>query len=923
MCMLISSDEPDLILVTEVIPKAQQLPLSPAQLHIPGYTLYMNFDPSSSHLGRSGMRGVCAYASDNLKVSEVSFDFASVEHVWLSVSLAGGDCLLIGCVYRSPSGRGEEHARDIARLFQQATARAHSHLVIVGDFNLPQIDWEEEASPAPDTHLSQAFLDTVHDNLLYQHVHLPTRYRVGESPSLLDLVFSNEEGMIRDLEYFPGLANSDHVVLRFNIICSMDAGHSGGPKQVKIDYERLSAALELCNWDALSHLEMEEAYAAFKTRVTNAVEACSRSVSSHRRKNLYVDRTALQLKKRKKELWSKYCQSLDVIDHARFARCRNRLRALTRRLRREHEAKLAEEIKRNPKAFWKYAHSRLKTRCRVEDLLDGNGALVSDNQEKARVLSEFFSSVFTVEPAGASPELTIDYQGPLLVDVEVSPQKIGEKLSALRASSSPGPDGIQSRLLRDSARTLSAPLSVLYRKSLDSGRLPEEWKIGDVVPIYKKGDRRLPASYRPVSLTAVPCKVLESIIRDALLQHFTDNGLLDGAQHGFLPARSCSTQLLETIEDWSAAIEDGDPLDVAYLDFAKAFDSVPHARLIGKLQSYGVRGKLLRWIEAFLVGRRQRVQVQGAKSDWVPVTSGIPQGSVLGPTLFTIYVNDLPREVSSCIKLFADDTKIYCRLRRDSDSLLHTDLEALAKWSEEWLLPFNTSKCKIMHLGRQNPETEYSMNGKKLQTESEERDLGIIIDNHLKFDRQAASAVSKASQMLAVVRRSFANIDEHTLPLLYKAMVRPYLEYGNVIWGPFRKTDQKRIERVQRRATRMVEAVRHRSYPERLRYLGLPSLHYRRRRGDMIVVYQLFHGGLNINPETFLTKSRVRHTRGHPWKLEKPRARSLTRRNTFSARIVNDWNSLPTDVVSAGTLNQFKARLDRHWNHVKYLTPYP
>ena len=177
--------------------------------------------------------------------------------------------------------------------------------------------------------------------------------------------------------------------------------------------------------------------------------------------------------------------------------------------------------------------------------------------------------------------------------------------------------------------------------------------------------------------------------------------------------------------------------------------------------------------------------------------------------------------------------------------------------------------------------------------------------------------------MLAVVRRSFANIDEFTLPLLYKAIVRPYLEYGNIVWGPFGKTDQKRLEQVQRRATRMVGSLKHRPYSERLRHLGLPSLFYRRRRGDMIAVFQLFHGGMDVPPEMFLTSNNSDRTRGHQWKLQKPRARSLVRRNAFSSRVVNDWNSLPAEVVSADSVNEFKSRLDRHWSSITYETPYP
>ena len=249
---------------------------------------------------------------------------------------------------------------------------------------------------------------------------------------------------------------------------------------------------------------------------------------------------------------------------------------------------------------------------------------------------------------------------------------------------------------------------------------------------------------------------------------------------------------------------------------------------------------------------------------------------------------------------------------------LQADIDALVKWSKEWLLPFNSTKCRVMHLGRQNAEHSYLLDGASIQEVREERDLGVVVDDELKFHQHMAAAIAKASQMLAVVRRSFANLDEVALPLLFKTVVRPFLEYGNTIWGPFGKVDRKRLKRMQRRATRMVEAVRHLEYPEWLHKLGMPTLYYRRRRGDMITVYQLLHGGMAVDPETFLKRNCSEQTRGHPWKLRKPRASSLTRRNTFSMRVVNNWNSLPASVVSTSSINQFKARLDKHWASLMY-----
>lgn len=638
-------------------------------------------------------------------------------------------------------------------------------------------------------------------------------------------------------------------------------------------------------------------------------------------KNPYMDRRAWRLKKEKTRLWRIFTQTQDILDYARFATCRNKLRTLTRNLRRDYEKQLVSKLKTDPKVFWRYASTRLHTRCQIEDLQTEDGNTAKDNKEKADTLCQYFASKFTVEDAGAMPVVE-PFDGTPLCDIHITPQLVEEKLAALKPSSSAGPDSIHPRTLVSCKGTLSVPLSILFRKSMDSGQVPPVWKLGEVTPIHKKGSRQDPASYRPVSLTSVPSKVLESLVRDRILQHMSESGLLHPAQHGFLPRRSCATQLIEVLEDWSRALDAGASVEVAYLDFSKAFDSVPHRRLLHKLHAYGIRGKLLQWVEAFLTERSQRVVVQGAKSQWSQVLSGIPQGSVLGPTLFIIFVNDLPAQLHGSVKLFADDTKVYSRVRQpEGQSSVQADLDTLGEWSSRWLLPFNVAKCKTMHLGPVTPLMPHLLDGSALQEVHQEKDLGIIVDQELKFHQQTAAAAAKASQMLAVVNRSFAHIDSFTLPLLYKTLVRPHLEYGNLAWGPFGKTDQRRLERVQRRATRLVASLKSHPYEERLQMLKLPSLHFRRRRGDMIAVYQLLHGGMSLNAEEILKKSRYQATRGHGWKLDKPRVRTASRQHAFSVRVVSEWNSLPARVVSAPTLSQFKAELDSHWANLMYIVP--
>ena len=234
--------------------------------------------------------------------------------------------------------------------------------------------------------------------------------------------------------------------------------------------------------------------------------------------------------------------------------------------------------------------------------------------------------------------------------------------------------------------------------------------------IFKKGKKTDPGNYRPVSLTSVISKIMESIVRDEIVSHLMKNNLITDAQHGFVPGRDCMTQLLECIEDWTRRLESSKAFDVIYTDFSKAFDSVPHERLFLKLEAMGIKGDVLYWIKSFLRGRTQCVNVDGTKSTWRDVLSGIPQGSVIGPILFVIFINDMPSEVKhNFCKLFADDCKLYGNVKLDEENSMQLDLTNLVDWSKRWQQPFNAKKCKAMHLGSNYPKLAYQMNRHTLE----------------------------------------------------------------------------------------------------------------------------------------------------------------------------------------------------------------
>ena len=461
---------------------------------------------------------------------------------------------------------------------------------------------------------------------------------------------------------------------------------------------------------------------------------------------------------------------------------------------------------------------------------------------------------------------------------------------------------------------LVKPLTTLFRLSLEQGIVPQEWKEARVAPLFKKGKRDRPDNYRPVSLTSIVGKVFESIVKDSIVEHLERHCLINSSQHGFMKGRSCLTNLLSFIETVTMSVDEGSPVDIVYLDFAKAFDKVPYQRLFKKLEAHGVSGFILNWIKDWLSSRRQKVCIGHADSEWRPVTSGVPQGSVLGPVLFLVYINDLDNNLISKIGKFADDTKL-CKSINNLDDMkdLQNDLDSLHEWSVRWQMTFNTDKCIVMHVGSNNPKNKYVLGNQELKSSDKEKDLGVLMDSSLKFSEQCKAAVKSANRNLGLIKRTVKSRSKEVIVKLYKALVRPKLEYCVQAWRPFLRKDIDSLERIQRRATKMITGCKNLSYESRLRKLNLISLEKRRTRGDLIQVFKLIKGIDKVDYTNFFQLSDDSRTRGHKFKIIKLRSRLEIRRNFFTQRIVSEWNGLPSFVVEAETVNSFKNRLDSYW----------
>ena len=311
-----------------------------------------------------------------------------------------------------------------------------------------------------------------------------------------------------------------------------------------------------------------------------------------------------------------------------------------------------------------------------------------------------------------------------------------------------------------------------------------EWSLANICPLFKKSDRSLACNYRPVSLTCVPCKLLEHIVCSNIMAHLDEYKLLSDRQHAFRKGHSCETQLTTVISDWDKSWT----IDTFILDFEKAFDTPPHELLKSKLFSYGIGGKTLKWIDSFLCFRQQRVVVNRVKSDWAPVLSGVPQGTVLGPLLFSLYINDISSDIESEIRLFADDCVCYREIKDEKDTMkLQRDIDRLGSWARKWGMRFQPVKCNMMQLARKRIKkiyASYTLEGTNLENVESIKYLGVTITSDLRWNTHVSNVCTKANRTLGFLRRNLYSCPQEVKEAAYKGLVRPVLDYGSSVWDP-------------------------------------------------------------------------------------------------------------------------------------------
>ena len=589
------------------------------------------------------------------------------------------------------------------------------------------------------------------------------------------------------------------------------------------------------------------------------------------------------------------------------------------------ERKVAREAKENPKAFFSFVNSAKTSRVKIGPLKDKDGNIVIDPREQAEILNSHYATVFTRSEGDLPVKRNVTEN--ILDDIDMSVERVMDTIDELKENSAPGPDKISNKIIRELKEQIALPLSILFRKSLDSGEVPSEWKDSTITPIFKKGKRCDPGNYRPVNLTSNTCKLMEKIIKVDVERHLEAHVLGD-SQHGFRQGRSPQTNMVEFLDKVTKWMDEGKCVDVIYFDFSKAFDKVCHKRLAVKMEAVGIRGKVKAWICEWLRGRRQKVVVDGIESGWEEVGSSVPQGTVLGGVLFILYINDIDEVVIAFMRKFADDTKVAKIVESEEDAKeLQRDINEMMRWAKEWEMVFNVEKCKVLHVGRRNSKYVYKMGDAILSEVKEEKDLGVWIGNDLKPASQCERAAKAANSILGLITRCFHYRTKDILVPLYKTFVRPKMEYAVTVWNPWLRKDEEVMEKVQQRLVRMLSDVKGDTYEERLQSAGLTTLRERRVRGDMIETFKTMRGINRVDrgewfdivvDDTRPTRSNTVMVQGEPERKKEvivgERANLEVRKNFFTVRVEKTWNQLPEEVKAQRTVNSFKNNYDRWRN---------
>ena len=837
----------------------------------------------------------------------------STEHFdIITVCILGKEKIFLSCCYRRPN---YSVTNELIEVFKKICFKNNS--IIIGDFNLPSLDWSEysDVTKIPTNYLD--FYNTAISNGLYQLVKHPTR---GEH--YLDLLFTNMPSNINNIvvtDPFGTLTNSsDHLTIKLQIKTHKNPKYSNSnPRHLnfkKAEHSKIAEYLFNINWDiefefCSSSIDM---YAKFMEHY-NYITLNFVPYYKPRPIKLKLSRKTLKHYSISKRLRTKASASGRLVDKF-AAKCAARaFRNCKRKDLLEFDLNNLKNYGSNK--FWSFIKSKTnKSSSHFPSLKSVDGILLQTDSDICNALSSHFQRSFNHNTYNNFTQ-SINVQNSFR-KLDLNYNNVLSYLRKIKPSLSSGVNNLPYYFLHKYAEFLCYPLSKIYNVVIGTGIIPSDWLSATITPINKVPNPGCIDQFRPISIICSDIKILELIIRDRIVDYFRMNNIISQCQFGFVKRKSVEGQLLCYTDFLSRNIDNNIPVDVFYTDFTKAFDKIPHNLLLHKLKNYGIDGYILQFISAWLNNRKQRVKYGKSLSNFVNVCSGVPQGTVLGPLLFIIFINDI-FDVINCKSLFyADDGKFFTSINSIHDCIsFNNDMFNIQQWCVDNGMSLSLNKCSILHIGSNNPHYKYSINGTSFQTVETIRDLGVTIDSELNFDQHIRSTVHRASVRLNNIMKLFFHHEPSLKIMLYKVFVRPLLEYCTSVWFPKTKGQVKLIESVQRKFTRFYcgcKKLESPSYDNRLKSSGLVSLSRRRLVSDLCLLYKIIHRDCLMLQDFPILKFSARKSRGHPFTLDYDFCKTTLRSNYFSIRNVRFWNSLPMCIVTSKNAKYFRIQLNQY-----------
>lgn len=840
------------------------------ELFIPDFEVFR--DDGLNKADNSSGRGVLLAVHNRFDPTFVkSSHTASFEYICVKITVLKR-FLYIFCCYIRPSQPiiGYQHAVDAFDSILDVVDPSDT-VVTVGDFNLPNLKWVKSNDDSyyfasnPSSDKEVLFTDCLSDSGLFQISGI-----TNNLDRQLDLVFTSDADNCIVVESHHLLSHLDCYHPPLSITYSYDKVNKVPSSEYsyrfnfrKTNFEKLKNLLNNTDFQNIfvcKHIQIDDAISQFYEKIFNCFQLSvpfvpQKSISSS---PPWYNKELRELRNKRNKSWRVYLNSRSDSDYHNYQTTFTNFSKLCESLYASYLNQMQSNLISDPKKFFQFINVKRKS-DNYPPTLKLDDASSENPKEIANLFAHFFSQSFTshvIEPDPDYFSYMKNCSQTSLTTIEIPLEIVEEKINTLRNDYSPGPDGLPAIVLKECQNFLAKPIMALFQLSISQGIFPSLWKSSYITPLHKKGKKNEISNYRPIAkLSCIP-KLFESIVYDTM--YFHCKSIFSPKQHGFLKGRSTTTNLTEFVSNTLCALEDGNEVDVIATDFSKAFDKISHSIIFFKLNALGFQSSFIKWIESYLKNRHYNVIFRSSISEPFVATSGVPQGSHLGPLIFVLITNDVECIIkNSQLSIYADDMKIYRQILVPLDyNLLQDDLDNFSKWCEKNFLMLNVSKCQFITYSRKrisSPPRIYYISDNPVPVVTSLRDLGVICDKELNFRSHIDNIINRANSALGFVKhwsKEFSN--PYVTKSLYFTFVRPILEYASQVWSPYYNTHSLRIEAVQRRFIRFAlrglpwsDPNNLPPYMDRLRLINVQSLEIRRKIADTLFVHQLLSGNID------------------------------------------------------------------------------